>query len=191
MANLKWHRILGIALILSATFAAGIWLTWRWRNQYGPKKVALALIEAINQKNWDTLAQIVHPVEREKLGLTTDRIRLLGETLIAPIWMRIGVGQEVQEAKNLFWLTPEEEKVFLRNMQVYQILRKDGRKGAIIVIERTEIGWKANLTFFIYTLIIEGATKGKVDKRAGLTAMRRLGLYYLFVGKEALPLLFE
>lgn len=154
-----------------------------------PAGIARAFVNAVQNQDWTLVAGFIHPAEQKELGLTPERVKLIGEKLIAPIQKSFGNSVKLKRVKNPFADVPEEE-IYFRNIYFFRLLR-EGKEGPMLIVVKTEEGWRVNFSVFVYTLLIEATEKGKLRRDWALASLRQVGILRLFVGKESMPLLFK
>lgn len=151
-----------------------------------PANIAKAFVNAVQSQDWTSVAGFIHPAEQKELRLTPERVKLIGERLIAPIQKILGNSVKLKRTENPFVDVPEEE-IYFRDIYFFRLLR-GGREGAVLIVVKTEEGWRVNFSMFVYTLLIEATEKGKLQRDWALGSLRQVGILRLFVGKENIPL---
>lgn len=162
-------------------------LLWWWQTRRTPTTIAQTFVKAVQHHDWITVAEFVHPVERQKLGLTLEKVKFLGERFIAPIWQQLGNITGLEKAENPFFPTPEEEHLYFRDTHFFRLTR-DSEEGAMVAVVKTDEGWRVNFSMFIYTLLTEATKRGQLQRDLALAALRQVGISRLFIGKESMPL---
>ncbi len=162
-------------------------LVW-WRSQKEPFDAAQTFLDAIQSRDWTTVANLVHPEERKRIGLTPERVKMVGEGLIAPVNQRLGKVERLAVTENPFLPTPEEERLYFRGMHFFRLIRSDGKEGALLVVTKTGEGWRVNFSMFLYTLLTEATEKGQLLAWQRRSALYQVGVRQLFVGDMSIPL---
>lgn len=171
-------------IVVSLVFCIGLyWVI----DKRGSIKVAHLFLYAIQNQDWKTVTELLHPHEKERLGLNIEKIKIIGEKSIIPIWNILGIASDLQQIDNPFIPTTEEEKIFFKNFYFFQILRGN-KKGAIILVTKTKEGWRVNFSLFVYTLLTEAAEYGKLNRNQIRPILWQSGIFQIFVGQESLPL---
>ena len=183
----RWKRI----LTFSVTVAFGIvivgWLILWWQNQKVPQDVALNFIEAIQRQDEKTVFSLIHPTEKQNLGLTEQRVKQLIQSLALPLWQRLGKPTDIKLAENPFMPSTPEEEIFFRDFRFFRIMRGD-KEGALILVTKTNDGWRVNFSMFLYTLLGEAVEYGHLSRGSEKVILLRNGIFQIFVGQETLPL---
>lgn len=165
-----------------------VWFVGNWFNQRKAFIIASAFTEAINQEDWSSIVDLIHSEEKQKLGLNQEKVKIIGENLIKPLWQRLGKASEIVEIENPFMpSTPEEEK-FFRNYRFFQVMR-DKEKGAIVLVTKTQEGWMVNYGMFIFTLLNESVEKGILSQNQVLRTLANFSISQIFIGQESFPVL--
>jgi len=161
-------------------------LLYWFLGQRIPVKVAYEFLDAIQSKDWEAVTKLLHPVERERLGLTNERMKSIGENLLLPLWQRLGAPSGLKRVENPFQPTHEEEPYF-RNFHFFRLLRGD-KEGAVILVVETKEGWRINFSLFAYTLLTEAAERGLLSREQIRPVLLRASIFQIFVGQESIPL---
>jgi hypothetical protein len=178
-------------LIFSVTIIFAIivvgWLILWWQNQKVPQDVALSFIEAIQKQDEKTLLSLIHPIEKQKLGLTEQKVKQFLQSLILPLWQRLDKPTGVKLSENPFMPSTSEEEIFFRDFRFFRIMRGD-KEGALILVTKTAEGWRVNFSMFLYTLLTEAVERGLLSRGVEKVILLRSGIFHIFVGQETLPL---
>jgi hypothetical protein len=178
-------------LIFSVTIIFAVivveWLILWWQNQKVPQDVALSFIEAIQKQDEKTLLSLIHPIEKQKLGLTEQKVKQFLQSLILPLWQRLDKPTGVKLSENPFMPSTSEEEIFFRDFRFFRIMRGD-KEGALILVTKTAEGWRVNFSMFLYTLLTEAVERGLLSRGAEKVILLRSGIFHIFVGQETLPL---
>ncbi len=162
----------------------GLWV-W-WRSQQEPLNAAYAFLTAVQNRDWATVARFIQPEEKQRMNLTEERVKVIGERLIAPLWQQLGGVKKLVSVENPFLPTPDEE-AFFRPFRFYRILREGDKEGAMVIVAQTEEGWRVAFSFFVFTLVTEGIERQRISKQQ-LDWLSYFGITHLVLGKEAMPL---
>lgn len=165
-----------------------VWFVCYWLNQRKAFIIAFAFTEAINREDWTNIVDLIHPEEKQQLGLTQEKVKVIGKSLIKPLWQKLGKASDIVEIENPFTpSTPEEEK-FFRNHRFFQIMRGK-EKGAIVLVIKTQEGWKVNYGMFVFTLLNESIEKGvlSLSQNQVLQILANFGIFRIFIGRESFP----
>jgi hypothetical protein len=172
--------------IIFAVIVVG-WLILWWQNQKVPQDVALSFIEAIQKQDEKTLLSLIHPIEKQKLGLTEQKVKQFLQSLILPLWQRLDKPTGVKLSENPFMPSTSEEEIFFRDFRFFRIMRGD-KEGALILVTKTAEGWRVNFSMFLYTLLTEAVERGLLSRGVEKVILLRSGIFHIFVGQETLPL---
>jgi hypothetical protein len=172
--------------IIFAVIVVG-WLILWWQNQKVPQDVALSFIEAIQKQDEKTLLSLIQPIEKQKLGLTEQKVKQFLHSLILPLWQRLDKPTSVKLSENPFMPSTFEEEIFFRDFRFFRIMRGD-KEGALILVTKTAEGWRVNFSMFLYTLLTEAVERGLLSRGAEKVILLRSGIFHIFVGQETLPL---
>lgn len=175
-------KILGILIIVAGVSAILYWFIDRRISV----KVANDFLNAVQSRDWRTVAKLIHPAEREKLGLTPEQIRRIGENLLLPLQQRLRAPSGLRLTENPFLPTPEEEQHF-KNSYFFRILRGD-KEGAFILVTKTKEGWRVNFSLFTYTVVTEAAEQGILLRQQIRPILWKAGIFQIFIGQESIPL---
>lgn len=182
-----FHRqklVIGLSLIVVGVVIGC--LLWTWWMQRTPIVVAKTFMDVISHQDWTSLVRFIHPTERQTLGLTPEKVKFIGERLIAPTQQMLGNKLELKKIGNPFADTPEEE-IYFRDSHFFRLIR-EGKEGAVVIVVQTEEGWRVNFSMFVYTLLMEAAERGKLSHDWAIAYLRQVGISRLFIGKESVPL---
>lgn len=173
-----------VKTLLFVTILAGLcaWLYW-FVKQRVTVKVAYQFLDAIQSKDWETVTKFLHPVEREKLRLTSEQIKSIGENLILPLWQRLGNYSELKQTENPFLPSTEEEERYFKDFRFFRVLRGN-KEGAVILVTKTKEGWRINFSLFVYTLLAEASERGQLRHEQIKLILRQAGIFQIFVGQE-------
>jgi hypothetical protein len=176
-------KILGILVIVVGVSVLLYWFVDRRTSV----KVANDFLTAVQNKDWGTVAKLIHPAEREKLGLTLEQTRRIGENLLLPLQQKLGAPSGLRLTENPFLPTPEEERLYFKNSHFFRILRGD-KEGAIILVTKTEEGWRVNFSLFTYTVVAEAAEQGILPRQQIRPILWQSNIPQIFIGQESIPL---
>ncbi len=181
--RLRRRALLFAAGVLIAG-GVGLWV-W-WQSQRASLGTAYDFLAAVQSRDWATVARLIQPEERQTLRLNEERVKAIGEKLIAPLWQQLGGVKKVVSVENPFLPTPEEE-AFFRPFRFYRILREGDKEGAMVIVAQTEEGWRVAFSFFVFTLVTEGIERQRIPRQQ-LDWLPYFGITHLVLGKETLPL---
>ncbi len=183
----RWKQILIFACTLIAVIAILGWLILRWQNQKVPHSIAFKFVEAIQNQDEKIVFSLIHPFEKQQLRLTEQKVKQLLQLLVSPLWQRLGKPTDIKLAENPFMPSTPEEEFFFRDFRFFRLMRGE-KEGAVVLVTKTQEGWRVNFSMFLYTLISEAAERGHLSRGVERTILLRSGIFRLFVGQEALPL---
>jgi hypothetical protein len=183
----RWKQILTFSFIVAFVIIVVGWLILWWQNQKVPQDIALSFIEAIQKQDEKTVFSLIHPTEKQKLGLTEQKVKQLLQSLVLPLWQRLGKPTDIKLAENPFMPSTPEEEIFFRDFRFFRIMRGD-KEGALILVTKTVEGWRVNFSMFLYTLLGEAVERGHLSRGSEKVILLRSGIFQIFVGQEILPL---
>lgn len=176
-------KILGIIAIIAGS---GVWIYW-FLEYRTPAKIGHSFLDAVQNRDWETVTKLLHPSEKEKLRLNAEQVKVIGEKLILPLWQRLGTSSGLKRIENPFLPTTEEEQLYFKDFHFFRLLR-NSKEGAIILVTRTKEGWKVNFSLFVYSLLTEAAEQGKLPHNYIMPLLRKVGIFQIFIGQEGVPL---
>jgi len=181
----RWKRILTFSVTVAFVIVIVGWLILWWQNQKVPQDVALNFIEAIQRQDEKTVFSLIHPTEKQNLGLTEQRVKQLIQSLALPLWQRLGKPTDIKLVENPFMPSTPEEEIFFRNFRFFRIMRGD-KEGALILVTKTNEGYRVNFSMFLYTLLGEAVERGHLSRGSEKVILLRSGIFRIFIGQEAL-----
>ncbi len=183
----RWKQILNFSVIVAfVIIVVGGLILW-WQNQKVPQDIALSFIKAIQKQDEKTVFSLIHPTEKQKLGLTEQRVKQLLQSLVLPLWQRLGKPTDIKLVENPFMPSTSEEEIFFRDFRFFRIMRGD-KEGALILVTKTKEGYRVNFSLFLYTLLGEAVERGYLSRGSEKVILLRSGIFQIFVGQETLPL---